>query len=135
MGIIAKLESMQLAIRNRFTPEILFSTTITELHNSLTPVFDDSPPMADEWLIIVLLNTLSDGPYDWLQKELITFMTNSKVQLSIKDLIKRIEAEAREVRDIAKWEDTALIAKSSKGKNTTQAEVEVQHMQENWTHD
>ncbi|KAF8576082.1 hypothetical protein K439DRAFT_1640817, partial [Ramaria rubella] len=69
----------------------------------------------DDWLTVLLLNALSDGPYDWLQKELITFMTNSKVQLLVKDIIERIEAEAREVCNSAKREDTTLAAKASKG--------------------
>ncbi|KAF8576114.1 hypothetical protein K439DRAFT_1623085 [Ramaria rubella] len=114
--IISKLESMQSAIRNRFTPETPFSTTIMEIHNSLTAIFDETPLTTDEWLIVLLLNALSDGLSDWLQKNLITFMTNSKVQLSIKDIIEWIEAEAREVQDVAKKGDAALAAKSVKGK-------------------
>ncbi|KAF8589887.1 hypothetical protein K439DRAFT_1612451 [Ramaria rubella] len=86
-GIIAKLESMQSAIRNRFTTAVLFSTTITEIHDSLTAVFDKSAPTADDWLIVLLLNALSDRSLDWLWKDLIMFMMNSKVQLSGKDII------------------------------------------------
>ncbi|KAF8587668.1 hypothetical protein K439DRAFT_1658965 [Ramaria rubella] len=115
-GIIAKLESMQLAIRNRFSSDIPFSTTITEIHNALTTVFDDLPPTVDDWLTVLLLNALSDGPYDWLQKDLITFMTNSKVQLSVKDIVERIETEAREVQGTAKREDAALATRYAKGK-------------------
>ncbi|KAF8591393.1 hypothetical protein K439DRAFT_1611347 [Ramaria rubella] len=115
-GIIAKLESMQSAIRNRFTTEVPFSTTITEICDSLTAVFDKSAPTTDDWLIILLLNALSDRSFDWLWKDLITFMTNSKVQLSVKDIIERIEAEAREVRDVTKREDTTLTSRSTKGK-------------------
>ncbi|KAF8585224.1 hypothetical protein K439DRAFT_1616138 [Ramaria rubella] len=66
MGIIAKLESMQIAIRNRFSPDIPFSTMITEICDALTAVFDDMPSMIDNWLTVLLLNALSDGPYDWL---------------------------------------------------------------------
>ncbi|KAF8586266.1 hypothetical protein K439DRAFT_1615259 [Ramaria rubella] len=98
-GIIAKLESMQSAIRNRFTVEVPFSTTITEICDSLTAIFDVASPTVDEWLIVLLLNALSDGTFNWLRKDLIMFMTNSKVQLSVKDIIEQIEAEAREVRD------------------------------------
>ncbi|KAF8576817.1 hypothetical protein K439DRAFT_1622566 [Ramaria rubella] len=116
MGIIAKLKSMQSPIRNRFTTEVPFSTTITEIHNSLTAVFDESTTTTDDWLIVLLLNTLSDRSFDWLQKDPITFMTNSKVQLSVKDIIERIEVEAREVRDVTKQEDTALTSRSTKGK-------------------
>ncbi|KAF8572745.1 hypothetical protein K439DRAFT_1625562, partial [Ramaria rubella] len=77
-GIIAKLESMQSAIWNRFTVEVPFSTTITEIRDSLTAIFDAATPTVDEWLIVLLLNALSDGTFDWLQKDLIMFMTNSK---------------------------------------------------------
>ncbi|KAF8590323.1 hypothetical protein K439DRAFT_1612103 [Ramaria rubella] len=117
-GIIAKLESMQSTIRNRFTPGIPFSMTITEIRDSLTAVFDNATPTTDDWLIVLLLNVLSDGTFDWLQKYLITFMTNVKVQLSAKDIIEWIEVEVREVSDVAKQEDATLTAKSSKGKSS-----------------
>ncbi|KAF8575486.1 hypothetical protein K439DRAFT_1623563 [Ramaria rubella] len=43
-GIIAKLESMQSAIRNHFSPDISFSLTITEICDALTAIFNDTPP-------------------------------------------------------------------------------------------
>ncbi|KAF8589669.1 hypothetical protein K439DRAFT_1612580 [Ramaria rubella] len=65
-GIIEKLESMQLAIRNRFSSDVPFSTTITEICDALTAMFDDTLPTIHDWLTVLLLNALSDRPYDWL---------------------------------------------------------------------
>ncbi|KAF8592795.1 hypothetical protein K439DRAFT_1610193 [Ramaria rubella] len=95
-GIIARLKSMQAAIRNRVSPDTPFSTTITKIRDALA-IFNGTPPTNEEWLIMLLLNALSDGD-DWLRKDLIMFMTNSNMQLSVKDIIERIETEARELR-------------------------------------
>ncbi|KAF8591610.1 hypothetical protein K439DRAFT_1611122 [Ramaria rubella] len=121
-GIIAKLKSMQSAIRNHFSLDVPFSMTITEICDALGVVFSDKPPTADDWEIVLLLNVLSDSSYDWLRKDLITFMMNSKVQLSVKDVIEEIETEAREVWDLAKWEDSALVARGTKKKDITKVE-------------
>jgi hypothetical protein len=43
-GIIAKLENLQSAIRNRFTASTPFSTTITEIRDALTAVFENATP-------------------------------------------------------------------------------------------
>ncbi|KAF8586152.1 hypothetical protein K439DRAFT_1615380 [Ramaria rubella] len=67
-GIIAKLESISMAIRTRFSAETLFSKTITELQDAVVAIFEGTALTEDEWSIILLLNTLSDGQYDWLRK-------------------------------------------------------------------
>ncbi|KAF8576017.1 hypothetical protein K439DRAFT_1623161 [Ramaria rubella] len=72
-GIIAKLENMQAAIRARFTPGIPFNTTITNIQDWLGEIFDPDPSKQEEWLIILLLNALSDGEFDWLRKDLLLF--------------------------------------------------------------
>jgi len=65
-GIIAKLEALTSAIWNCITSSIPASTTITEIKDGLTSVFEGSAPMQEEWLVVLLLNSLADGEYDWL---------------------------------------------------------------------
>ncbi|KAF8576309.1 hypothetical protein K439DRAFT_1622939 [Ramaria rubella] len=89
-GIIAKLENMQAAIRAHFLADTPFSVTIANICDWLAEIFDPNPPKQEEWLIILLLNTLSDSEFDWLRKDLLSFMTNSKVQLTFQDVIERL---------------------------------------------
>ncbi|KAF8575572.1 hypothetical protein K439DRAFT_1623491 [Ramaria rubella] len=73
-GIISKLESISTAIRTRFLADVPFSKTITEIWDAVAAVLEGTAPTKDEWCIILLLNALSDGQYDWLRKDLLTFM-------------------------------------------------------------
>ncbi|KAF8591819.1 hypothetical protein K439DRAFT_1610938 [Ramaria rubella] len=91
-GIIAKLESLSTTIRTRFSADIPFSKTITEIRDMLLL---RSSKELDKWSIILLLNALSDGRYDWLRKDLLTFMVNQKVQ-SITNIIEHLDAKSRE---------------------------------------
>ncbi|KAF8586769.1 hypothetical protein K439DRAFT_1614858 [Ramaria rubella] len=95
-GIITRLESISTAIRTRFSADIPFSKTITDIQDAVTTVFEGTAPTEDEWSIILLLNALSDGQYDWLRKDLLTFMVNQKVQLSITDIIECLDTKSRE---------------------------------------
>ena len=49
--------------------------------------------MNEEWLVILLLNSLSDGNYDWLRKDPLCFMMNMKITVTSKDIIERIITE------------------------------------------
>ncbi|KAF8572838.1 hypothetical protein K439DRAFT_1625496 [Ramaria rubella] len=62
-GIISKLESISTAIRTRFLSDIPFSKTITEIWDAVATVFEGTALTKDEWSIILLLNTLSNGQY------------------------------------------------------------------------
>jgi len=110
-GIIAKLEALTSTIRNCITSSIPTSTTITEIKDALTSVFEGSAPMQEEWPVILLLNTLADGEYDWLQKDLLGFMTNSKIQVSADDIVEHIEMEHCE-KTHTQTGDTTMMAKS-----------------------
>ncbi|KAF8585503.1 hypothetical protein K439DRAFT_1615919 [Ramaria rubella] len=77
-GIIVKLESILTAIRMRFSPDVSFSKTISKIQDAMAAVFESTAPTEDEWSIILLLNALSNGQYDWLRKDLLTFMVNQK---------------------------------------------------------
>ncbi|KAF8575370.1 hypothetical protein K439DRAFT_1623640 [Ramaria rubella] len=70
-GIISKLESISTAIRTRFSPDTPFSTTIMKIQDAVMAVFEGTAPTEEEWTIILLLNALSDGQYDWLRKDLL----------------------------------------------------------------
>ena len=69
-GIITKLEALTSAIWNHITSSIPASTTITEIKDAPTSVFEGSAPTQEEWLVILLLSALTDGEYNWLQKDL-----------------------------------------------------------------
>jgi len=59
-------------------------------------VFEGGAPTNEEWLIVLLLNSLSDRSYDWLRKDLLGFMTNAKITTMSKDIIKWIITEHHE---------------------------------------
>ena len=65
-GIIEKLSALTYAIQNPIMLSIPASTTITKIKDALTSVFKGSAPMQEEWLIVLLLNALADGEYNWL---------------------------------------------------------------------
>jgi len=65
-GIIAKLEALTSAIQGHITSSIPASTTITEIKDALTSVFEGSVRTQEKWLVVLLLNALTDGEYDWL---------------------------------------------------------------------
>jgi len=77
MGLNSKLENLTSAIHNYIVPDTPASTTITKIKDSLRSIFEGGPPSSEEWLIILLLNSLSDGQYDWLHKDLLRFMMNT----------------------------------------------------------
>ena len=60
-------------------PDVPASTTITEIKDALGSVFEGGAPTNEEWLVILLLNSLSDRSYNWLRKNLLGFMTNAKI--------------------------------------------------------
>ncbi|KAF8592630.1 hypothetical protein K439DRAFT_1610399 [Ramaria rubella] len=60
-GIIVKLESISTAIRTRFSVDVPFSKTITEIRDAVAAVFEGTAPTEDEWSIILLLNVVMDS--------------------------------------------------------------------------
>ena len=86
-GIISKLKCLSSTIQNHITPDIPASTNITEIKDSLGLVFKGGAPM-NEWLIVLLLNSLSDGDYDWLRNDPLGFMTNTKITVTSEDIVK-----------------------------------------------
>ena len=86
-GIIAKLKSITSAIRNHTPVDTPTCTTITEIKDGLSTIFEGGGPTQEEWLIVLLLKLLWDGEYDWLRKDLLRFMMNSKMQITSDDII------------------------------------------------
>jgi len=97
-GILAKLTTLQSAIRTRFTSHSTISATIADIKDLIATVYDEGEPTKEEWTIVILLQALSDGDFDWLHKNLIGFMMGADSKLSSEDLIKRLETEAQEAR-------------------------------------
>jgi len=52
--------------------------------------------MQEEWTTAILLQALADGKYEWLCKQFITMLMNKDAKLSSNNIIKRLEAEAKE---------------------------------------
>ena len=76
-------------------------------------MFKGSAPTQEEWLVVLLLNPLAVGEYEWLSKGLLGFMTNSKIQTSAEDIIEWIETE-HQGKVCNQVGDTAMAAKSNK---------------------
>ncbi|HEV7736039.1 MAG TPA: DDE-type integrase/transposase/recombinase, partial [Chlamydiales bacterium] len=97
-GIFGKLEQMQIAIKAQFNEDVPFINTINEIRDAILEIHEPNAPTKDEWVTVLLLNALNSPNYDWLRKNLISFLTNSKITLSVEDIIQRIEIEAHENR-------------------------------------
>jgi len=89
-GIISKLECLTSAIHNCITSDAPASTTIMEIKDTLGLVFEGGTLTSEEWLIGLLLNSLSDGNYDWLRKDLLCYMMNTKMTITSEDIIEWI---------------------------------------------
>jgi len=76
------------------------STTIMEIKDAFGSVFEGGPPSNEEWLIVLLLNSLSDGNYNWLRKDLLGFMMNAKITVTSEDIIEQIVMEHQEGQEL-----------------------------------
>ncbi|HEV7735755.1 MAG TPA: hypothetical protein VGO47_00040, partial [Chlamydiales bacterium] len=81
---------------------------------------DDMPqpevPTKDEWTTVLLLNALNTPNYSWLRKKLISFLTNSKLTLTVEDIVQRIEIEAQENRR-SNVDENLMAAQSNRAQN------------------
>ena len=78
---------MTSAIHNCIAHDIPASTTINEIRAAMGSVFEGGLLSSEEWLIVLLLNSLSNGQYDWLRKDLLKFMTNVWTSITSGDII------------------------------------------------
>jgi hypothetical protein len=74
-GIISKLTALQSAICTRITSAATISPTLADIKDLIANVYDKGTPTREEWTIIILLQALADGEFDWLRKQFITVMT------------------------------------------------------------
>jgi hypothetical protein len=105
-GIISKMNALQTAIRIQFTSHDSFDNTINELKDQLAIIYDQKP-LTEEWLIVLLLQALSDGDFEWLHKNLIELMTTSTTSLTSDDIIAHLEAEFQD-NDNKRAQETAF---------------------------
>jgi len=61
---------------------------------------------------VLLLNALVDREYDWLLKDLLGFMTNSKIQILADDNVEQIETKNRK-KGCIQARDTVMAVKSN----------------------
>jgi gag-polypeptide of LTR copia-type len=111
-GIISKMNALQAAIRIQFTTHEAFDSTISELKDQLAIIYDQKLPSEEEQLVVLLLQALTDGDFEWICKNLISFMTTSTTSLTSADINAHLEAEFQELNN-KKNQETALAARST----------------------
>lgn len=108
-----KLEHMQVALRTRFSRGTSVMQTKMEIEDALDAIFENgNGPTQEEWLTILVMNALSDEDYEWLKKDLLSFITNMNIKVSIKDIMTRIETDEREYK--TNQGETAMAARTKK---------------------
>jgi hypothetical protein len=115
-GIISKLTALQSAIRTRITSAASINPTLADIKDLITNVYDEGTPTREEWTIIILLQALADGEFDWLRKQFITVITKKDSTLTSEDIIKRLKAEASEAcaNEALVSQEVAMAAKFKK---------------------
>jgi hypothetical protein len=115
-GIISKLTALQDAICTRITSAASINPTLADIKEEIANVYDKGAPTREEWTIVILLQALADGKFDWLRKQFITVMTKKDSNLTSEDIIKRLEAEASEARanETLVSQEAAMAAKFKK---------------------
>jgi len=86
--IISKLTALQNAIRTRFTTATSILPTIAEIKDLMANIYDEGAPTQEEWTLVILLQALADGKYEWLHKQFVTMLMNKGTKLSSHDIIK-----------------------------------------------
>jgi hypothetical protein len=115
-GIVSKLTALQSAIRTHITSAASINPTLADIKDLIANVYDEDIPTRKEWTIVILLQALADGKFDWLRKQFITVMTKKDSNLTSDDIIKRSEAEASEARanEALGTQEAAMAAKLKK---------------------
>ncbi|KAF8589057.1 hypothetical protein K439DRAFT_1613121 [Ramaria rubella] len=124
-GMISKLNTIHTAIRTRFVSHSTFSATILEIKDQIATIYNDKEPTREEWTIVLLLQALCDGEFEWMRKNLMSFITTSGMTLSSDDIIKRLETEAQETRvhEAINAQESALSAKQQSSSKTGSLEM------------
>lgn len=61
---MSKLSTFQSAVQLRITSP---SNNIAELKDHISIIYDEKEPTREEWTVILLLQLLADGEYEWLR--------------------------------------------------------------------
>jgi len=79
-------------------------------------VYDEDTLTHKKWTIIILLQALADGEFDWLWKQFITVMTKKDLNHTLDDIIKCLEAEVSKARvnEALGSQEAAMAAKLKK---------------------
>ena len=116
--MISKFNTLQTAMRTRFTTPESVNSTISELKDFADVIYNTKPPTKDEMLITLYLHVMADGDFDWLRKIMVGSMTSSSMKLSPDEITRRLELEAQEARhrDSIKEGEKLLAAKQKRMK-------------------
>src|SRR6266481_2732773 len=95
-SIISKLTALQNAICTRFTTATSILPTIADIKDLMANIYNEDAPTQEEWTLVILLQALADGEYEWLCKQFVTMLMNKDTKLLSHDNIKQLEAEAQE---------------------------------------
>jgi hypothetical protein len=115
-GIISKLMALQSVIRTRITSAASINPMLADIKDLIANIYDKGIPMCKEWTIVILLQVLADGEFNWLRKQFITVMTKKDSNLTSDDIIKCLEAEASEAHanEALGAQEAAMVAKLKK---------------------
>ncbi|KAF8589312.1 hypothetical protein K439DRAFT_1612896 [Ramaria rubella] len=119
-GIVSKLNATHTTICTHFVSHSTFSSTIAEIKDLIATIYDEQEPTCEEWTIVLLLQAPSDGEFEWIRKNLMSFITTSTTTLSSDDIITRLETEAQDTHthDMIKAQDTMLATRHNLPKST-----------------
>ncbi|KAF8584729.1 hypothetical protein K439DRAFT_1616527 [Ramaria rubella] len=114
-SIVSKLNAIHTAVCTRFTSHETISATITEFKDLIAIIYDNKEPTREEWTIVLLLQALADGEFEWICPNLISFMTTSVTTLTSDDIIHHLETEAQEARvqGMLSTQETALATRGT----------------------
>ena len=90
-GIGAKLNAIRNALMTKFSTSTPTTSTIAEIKDLLSTIYENGgPPSREELSIIILLNALDGTDYDWVCKSLVTQFSNPKTSPTERDVIETI---------------------------------------------
>jgi hypothetical protein len=115
-GIILKLTALQSAICTCITSATSINLTLTNIKDLIANIYNEGTLTCEEWTIVILLQVLVEGEFDWLRKQFITVMTRKDSNLTLDDIIKRLEAEVCEAwaNKVLRSQEAAMVAKMKK---------------------
>lgn len=114
-GLLAKMSAITTAICSRFDDMQRTNVTIAEIDNAIVSIYEGGiPPTQDKFTILVYMNALRDTDLDWVRKNLLTLIGNSKKTIT--------KTEVAETIKLAAYEKMQSVAeKANVAKTTTRS--------------